>query len=212
MVDGVEHGQFIVQKLCLVLRIIAQLNIVTNFQHSTVRNLLHDALHQRRFSFAILTHESHFFSTLDGEVHLVEHHVLAIVFLHILANHGIISTSTARRKFEMKARSVNFVNLNGHNFLQLLDAALHLHRFGGFVAKTLYEIFQISNFFLLIFIGAELTFSAFGTQLHILIICHTIVYHFATRNFEGAVGHIVDESAVVAHQHHRTATVCQKLL
>ena len=63
----------------------------------------------------------------------------------------------------MKARSVDFVNLNGHNFLQLLDATLHLHRFGGFVAKTLNEIFQIGNFFLLILIGAELTLSAFCT-------------------------------------------------
>ncbi len=53
------------------------------------------------------------------------------------------------------------------NLGKLLDAALHLHAFGGFVAETLDEILGVLNLFLLILVGAHLLFEALGAQSHI---------------------------------------------
>ena len=112
----------------------------------------------------------------------------------------------------MKARSINFVNFDGNYFLQLFDAALHLHGFGRLITESFDEIFQIRYFFLLIFISTELALSALCTELHILIVRHAIVHHLAARNPQRAIRHVVDKGAVVAHQDYRTTTVCQKLL
>ena len=92
----------------------------------------------------------------------------------------------------------------------MLDATLHLHGLGGLVAEALNEIFDVGNLFLLIFVGSQLLLTTLGTQLHKLVILDAIIDNLATRDFERAVGHIVDEGTVVAHQHHRTAGACQE--
>ena len=42
MVDGVEHGLFFIEKLCLVLGKIAYLHVVSNFQRTRKGNFVHD--------------------------------------------------------------------------------------------------------------------------------------------------------------------------
>ena len=182
MIYRVKNGEFIIEQLCLILRIITELYIMSYLQHSSMGNLLHDTLHERRFAFTILTDKRHFFSTLNGKIHLIKDNMLTIVLFHFITNHWIVTTPGAWWKFKMKARSVNFINLNGNYFFQLFDAALHLHSFGRLITESFDEILQIRNFFLLIFISTELALSAFSTELHIFIIRHTIVHHLATRN------------------------------
>ena len=58
-VDGIEDGQFAVEHLRLILGIISDFNIMSQFQMPCVLYLVHDTLHQGRLTFTILTHESY---------------------------------------------------------------------------------------------------------------------------------------------------------
>ena len=90
-VDRIKHGEFVVQQLGLVLRVVANLNIVPKFELATMVYLRHDALYQRRLTFSVLTHEGNFLTALNGEIDVVENLMIAVVFLHFVANDGIIS-------------------------------------------------------------------------------------------------------------------------
>ena len=100
-IDGVEHGEFVVQQLGLILCVVANLDIVPELEHTAVVNLRHDALDQRRLTFAVLADEGNFLTAADGEVDLRKDLMIAVVFLHVVANHGIIARTRAGRKLEM---------------------------------------------------------------------------------------------------------------
>ena len=90
IVDGLEHGETLVEQLRLVLGEIAYLHIMAHLQVALKGNLAHDTFHQRGFALTVLTHEGHFLTTLDGEVHMVEDHMI-IRLLHLVADHGIVT-------------------------------------------------------------------------------------------------------------------------
>ena len=91
MVYGLEHRQALVQQLCLILGKIAYLHIVADLQVTVKGYLAHDTFHQRRLSFAVLSHKGHFLAALDGQCHLVKHPVGTIVFPDVLADDGIVT-------------------------------------------------------------------------------------------------------------------------
>ena len=190
---------------------IAYLHIVAYLQRSCKRNLAHDTLHKCGLSLAVLADESHFLTALDGKGDVVENCMRAIILAHLVADNGIVATAKTGWKLEVHLLVVDLVDLNGHDLLQLLDAALHLHGLGGLVAETLYEVLNIGDFFLLILIGAELVLAAFGAEAHKLVVGHLIVHDFAAGDFHRAVGHVVDKGAVVAHEHHRAAAAGEEV-
>ena len=143
---------------------------------------------------------------------MVEDGVGAVILAHLIADDRIIATSETRREFEVHLLVVNLIYLDRHDFLELLDSALHLNRLGWLVAEPLDKILDVGNLLLLVFVGTELLLAAFGTQHHILIVFHLIVFYPSTSNFEGTVSYIVDESTVVAHQNHSLGTLRQELL
>ena len=198
-VDRIKHGEFVVQQLGLVLRIVAYLDVVPKFELATVVYLRHDALYQRRLTFSILTYEGNFLTALNGEIDVVENLMIAVVFLHFVANDGIISRTRARRELQMQASGVYFVDFYRNYLFQLLDAALHLHRFGGFIAETLDEVLDVGNLLLLIFVSPQLTFATLGTKFHVLVVLHAIVHHFSARDLQCAVRDVVYERAVVTN-------------
>ena len=91
VVDGLEHGEFLVQQLCLVLGEIAYLDVMAHLQVSIKRYLTHDTLHQRRLTLTVLTHKGHLLATLDGEVDIREDGMGTIVLADILADDGIVA-------------------------------------------------------------------------------------------------------------------------
>ena len=176
------------------------------------RNLIHNTLHQGRLTFAVLSHKRHLFPAVDGQVHIVEHHVVTVCFLHILANHRIVAGTDGRREFQSKGGIVFFVNFDGHDFFQLLDAALHLYSLRGLVTEAFNEIFRVFYLFLLVFVRTQLLLAALLTQHDKFIVGYFVVVNPSAGNLNGAVRHVVDEGPVVAHQHHSPRTCFQKVL
>ena len=185
---------------------------MANLECSGERNLTHDTFYQGRLSLTILTDESHLLATLDGKGNMVENGMGTIILAHLITDDRIIATSETRREFEVHLLVVNLIHLDRHDFLELLDSALHLNRLGRLVAESLDEILDVGNFLLLVFVSTKLLLAAFGTQHNILIVFHLIIFYPSASNFEGTVSYIVDESTVVTHQNHSLSTLRQELL
>ena len=196
----------------MVLCKVAYLHVVTNLQVARKRNLVHDTLHESRLSLAVLAHESHLLATLDGQRHVREDCVLAVVLAHVLADNGVVARAEARREFEVHGRRVHLVYLDGHNLLQLLYSALHLHSLCRLISETLYEVLDVGYFFLLILVSSDLLFASFVAEFDIFVVLHLIVVHSPAGYFDGAVGDVVDECAVVADKHQSLGVLLQKSL
>ncbi len=93
----------------------------------------------------------------------------------------------------------------------MLDAALYLCCFCGFVAEFFYEVLYVGNFFLLVFVGSYLAFASFGPELDIFIVFYFVVYNSAARYLYGPVCYIVDECPVVAYQYNGVGFALQKV-
>ena len=176
------------------------------------RNLAHDTFHQGRFTLAVLAHKRHLLATLDGEVYVVEHGMRAVILAHLIADNRIVAASETRRELEMHLLVIHLVHLDRNDFLQLLDAALHLHSLGRLIAEPLYKVLDISYFLLLVLVGTQLLLTALGTQHNVLIIFHPVILYPAAGNLQRAVGYIINKGTVVTHQHHSLGTLRQKLL
>ena len=84
----------------------------------------------------------------------------------------------------MHLLGIHLVHLDRNDFLQLLDAALHLYSFGRLIAETLDEILDIGYFLLLVLVGTELLLAAFGAQLPIFVIFHLVVLNASAGDFQ----------------------------
>src|SRR5574344_1059229 len=100
-VDGVEHRYTLVEHLCLVLRKISYLHIVSHLEVTIKGYLVHDTFHECGFSFTVSSHESHFLATFYTQRHIAEHGMLAIVLAHILADNREVATAQTGRKLEV---------------------------------------------------------------------------------------------------------------
>ena len=136
----------------------------------------------------------------------------AVALLYLVAYHGKIAAAQARRELKAQRGGVDLVDLDGHYLLQLLDALLHLHCFGGLIAEPLDEATYVGYLALLVFVGTQLLFAPLGTQPHILVIAHTVVYHPAAGDLDCAVCHIIYKGTVVADEHYGLGTLHQELL
>ena len=152
-VDCIEHGQVAVEQLCLVLGIVAYLHIVPELQVARVGDFAHDALHQGGLALAVLSHKGYFFAAPDGQRHVVEDAMRAIILAHIFANHRIVTAARTGWEFQVQRSVVNLVHLNGDHLFQLLDTALYLHCFRGLVAKAFDEVADVGHLLLLVFVG-----------------------------------------------------------
>ena len=210
-VDGVENGELAVEELRLVLGVVAQLDVVAELEVALEGNFTHDALDEGRLAFAVLAHEGHFLAALDGKIDLGEDAVGAVVLAHVFADEGIVAGTRAGRELQVETGVVHLVDLDGDYLFELLDAALHLYGLGGLVAETLNEVLDVGDFLLLVFVGSELLLAALGAETHELVVLHLVVRDAAAADFERAVGDVVDEGAVVAHEHHGTGFAAQEL-
>ena len=128
--------------------------------------------------------------------------MVAVRLTDVFQNKRKIAAARCRREFQVKRRIVYLVNFYRYNLFKLLDSALYLIGFGRFITETLYKILYFSYLFLLILVCALLLFYPLLTQFHKLGVVDTIVVSLAAGNFNGPVGHIINESTVVADQQH----------
>ena len=136
--------------------------------------------------------------------------MVAVGFGYVFANDGEVAAAGAGRELEAKGGGVDFIDFDGNDFLQLLDAALHLYGFGGFIAEAFDEALDVGNLFLLVFVGSDLAFPPLSAQLQVFVVTHLVVYDLAAGDLDGATGYVVDECSVVAYQYHRVGLCLQK--
>ena len=176
------------------------------------RNLTHDALYKCGLTLTVTAYKSHLLTAFYGQVNTAENRMVTITLGHALTYHRIITAADGWRELKAHGLVVHLINLNGYNLLQHLDAALHLHCLGGFIAETLYEILGIGYLLLLILVCTQLLLSALLAQLNKLVVLDLVVIYNTARNLYGAGGHVVYESAVMANQQYGVATLGQELL
>ena len=70
----------------------------------------------------------------------------------------------------------------------------------------------LGNLLLLVLVGTKLLFATFVTELDIFVVLCLVVVDVMACYLDGAVGDVVDECTVVAHEYHGIATLCKELL
>ena len=66
IVDGLEHGQFLIQQRSLILGKVSNFYVVAQRQRTLVFKLAHDTLHHGRFTLAVTSDEGHLFASFNG--------------------------------------------------------------------------------------------------------------------------------------------------
>ena len=160
---------------------------MTYFQFTSKGNLTHDTLHEGRFSFAVLSHKGHFFTSLDCECHMIEDGMGTIVLSDFVADHWVIPTTQTRREFQVHRRVVDLVDLDRHDLLQLLDFLLHLDSLRSLITETLDEVLHLCHFLLLILVGSQLLFTALLTKHDVFIVFHLVVDNPSTGDLQRSI-------------------------
>ncbi len=167
------------------------------FQYTSVFELPHDTLHQRRLSLAVLADEGNFVASFERESGVVEHLMVTECFTDIVDNERIIARARSGWEAEVEMGGVDFVDLDALDFGKLLYAALNLDAFCGLITEAFDEFLGVLNHLLLVGVGALLLFEAFFAQFEELRIVDCVVVDVSERNLDGAVGDIVDKSTIV---------------
>ena len=212
IVDSVMNSERFVEQLRLILSEITDFNVVPNLEFAVIGDFTHEALDQGGFARTVLADKCDLLTTLDGKRHVMEHVERPIVLAQILGNDRIVTTARSRREFQPHARAVHLIDLDAVQLVEHLDAALHLHRLGRLIAETLDEVLGVMDELLLVLIGAHLLFDALLAQFHKLAVAHLVIIDFAQRYLDGAIGHIINKSAVVGYQQQSSVAVLQERL
>ena len=212
LVDGVVDGEVLVEELGLVLGEIAYLHVMAYLQLPGERYLAHDTFHERGLTLAVLTHEGDLLTALDGHVDTGEDDVVAIGFLHTVADDGVVAGAQTRRELQVHDLVVDIVDLHGDDLLQLPDLLLHLYGFCRLVAEALDEGLGVGNLLLLVLPGADLLLAALLAELHIFVVLDFVVLDMSARYLQGAVGDVVDERPVMADEYEGCGALLDKLL
>ena len=142
---------------------------------------------------------------------MIENHMLSIILAYLIADNRIITASQTRRELEMHLFVIHLIHLDRYNFLQLLDATLHLYRLSRFISESLYKVLNISDFLLLVLVSPQLLFTTFLAKYDILIVFHFVVLYPSAGNLQRTIGNIIDKRTVVAHEYYRLGTLSKKL-
>src|SRR5690349_23082996 len=90
--------------------------------------------------------------------------------------------------------------LNTLDFLEFLDAALYLFRFGGLVAKSIDKRFELLNFILLIFVGRLELREPFSFLLPILFVTARVEMNLLVPNLDDLFHRHVEKIAIVRNE------------
>ena len=101
--------------------------------------------------------------------------MVAVELREFLTDDGVVAGARAGREFQVERGVVHLIHFDGHNFRELFDSVLHLHRLGRFVAEAFDEVLHLGDFSLLVFVGAELLFTAFMSEADVVVIAHLVV-------------------------------------
>ena len=97
IVDGVEDGEVLIEKGCLVLGEITDLDVVSYFEGAQVVKLAHDTLDEGGFTFSVLAHECYFLASSDGESDVMEDVVFTKILSQVFDDKREVSASRGGR-------------------------------------------------------------------------------------------------------------------
>ena len=152
---------------------------MAQFQGSIIRNLLHDALDQRGFTLTVLAHKGHLLASFDRQINIFQDDIVAIPLRQVLRLDGDGAGMWRRREFQVQGGVILLIHLDDIQFLQLLDARLHLVGLGSLVAETLDEVFRVLYLLLLVLVSPQLLLAALLAQLHVLGIGDLVIVYLA---------------------------------
>ena len=138
--------------------------------------------------------------------------MFAEVFAQVFYNYRKIPTSWGWREAQIQAAGVLQIDFESLQFLELLDSALHLHGFGGFVAEALDELFRFLNHLLLVHVRAHLLLVPLFAQLNEPAVIDVIIVYASKCYLNGSAAHIVNERTVVADHQYCARTAFQEVL
>ena len=90
----------------MVLREIAYLDVMADFECAEVVELPHDTFDERRFTFAVLANESHFLASADCKRHIMKDIVFPEIFPQIFDDEREVSATRSRRKTQIQTTRI----------------------------------------------------------------------------------------------------------
>ena len=212
-VERIVHREFAVHQVVLVLGIVADIDVGTEPHRTFGRRQLPDEHpRQRGLAFAVTADKGDLVALPDDEIRAAEdmlrpeRHPGFVDLGHDLSRAG------CGRELDIERRQVFLLDLEPFEAFELLDARLHLIRLGRFVTELLDEFLGLFDHALLVFIGSHLLRPAFGAQHDVFRIGNLVIGRFAQREFDRAIGDVVEESSVVRDQQHGAAVILQVIL
>src|SRR5580704_509981 len=109
--------------------------------------------------------------------------------------------------YPLLVRQLNFVDL-----LEFLDAALYLPGFGGLIAETIDERFEMMNLLLLIFLACLELSSAFGLLFQIAVVIAGVEIRMAVPDLQDPVHRNIEKIPIVRDQNVRKRIIVQVFL
>ena len=135
--------------------------------------------------------------------------LFAETFAGVFRFHDDLSRTRGRRKLDVQPAEVLLVHFDPFDLFELLDARLHLVRFGRLVTEAFDEILGLFDHLLLVHVGRHLLLASFAPQLDVPAVRHAVVVHLAERYFDRPRGDVIEECAVVRNQHDRAVVLLQ---
>ena len=212
-VERIVHREFAVHQVVLILGVVTDIDVGAE-PHRTLgrRQLADQHARQRGLALAVAPYQRDLVALFDDEIRTAEDMLRPERHAGLVDLGHDLSRTGRRREFDVERRKILLLDFEPLQPLQLLDARLHLIRFGGFIAELLDELFGLLDHPLLVFVSGHLLRPAFGAQHDVFRIGDLVIGHLAQRQLDRAVGHVVQKSAVVRDEQHRPVVVFQVLL
>ena len=212
VVDGLEDGDRLVESRRLVLREVADPDVVADPDLTLEVDLPHDGLDHRRLALAVASHESHLVAAPDGDRHAAEHPVAAVRLAQFGGDDRIGTRTRSGRKAQVQRRGVLLVHLDEFQFFEHPHARLHLVGLRIGPLETLDELAGLGDHLLLVVVGRLLLLAPFAPQAEVARVVDFVVVDTPAGDLDGARGDMVYEGLVVGNDHHGLGVVHQKIL
>ena len=172
----------------------------------------HDHPGQRGLAFSVAAYQGDLVAPFDGEVRSAEDMFGAERHPGLLDLCDDLSRTRGGRELDVERGKILLLDLDTLQTVELLDARLHLVRFGRLVAEFLDELLGLFDHPLLVFVSGHLLRPPFGTQHDVSGVGDFVVVGFAQRDLHRTGGHVIQKGAVVRDEQHRAVVVFQVIL
>ena len=207
-VQRVVDREIAVHQIVLILGVIADIDVRPEAHRPFGgRQLADQHACEGRLALAVAAHQRDPVALLDDEIRAAEDMFLAERHAGLADLRDDLPRAGRGRELDVERGEVLFLDLETVQPLQLLDARLHLVRLGGFVAEFLDELLGLLDHPLLVLVGRHLLRPPLGAQDDVFRIGDLVIGDLAQRQFDRAVGDVVQKGAVVRNEQHRAVVI-----